>query len=141
MRISRKKFRTFFEIFVSRPRYQCKNYCDKNMKQGCSETSNLSLYVCMYVCFFFLYFFRIPSYPLIPARANLVPRVLSLPRESRESTLGTRLCPSNLVPRVSLLCLPWSFPTTKGGREERPWERGWCPSGPPQHVTTSGLYY
>ena len=32
----------------------------------------------------------------------------------------------NLVPRVSLLCLPWSFlPTTKGGREERPWERGW----------------
>ena len=25
----------------------------------------------------------------------------------------------NLVPRVSLLCLPWS-----GGREERPWERG-----------------
>ena len=25
----------------------------------------------------------------------------------------------NLVPRVSLLCLP-----TKGGREERPWERG-----------------
>ena len=88
MRISRKKFRTFFEIFVSRPRYQCKNYCDKNMKQGCSETSNLSLYVCMFVCFF-LYFFRIPSYPRIPARANLVPRVLSLPRESRESTLGT----------------------------------------------------
>ena len=34
---------------------------------------------------------------------------------------------ANLVPRVSLLCLPWSLvvlPTTKGGREERSWERG-----------------
>ena len=34
---------------------------------------------------------------------------------------------SNLDPRVSLLCPPWSLklPTTKGGREQRPWERGW----------------
>ena len=31
----------------------------------------------------------------------------------------------NLVPKVSLLCLPWSLEeTTKGGRAERPWERG-----------------
>ena len=33
---------------------------------------------------------------------------------------------TNLILRVSLLCLPWSLvlPTTKEGREERPWERG-----------------
>ena len=46
--------------------------------------------------------------------------------------LGYRLCSapgglfldSNLVPRVSLLCLHCLWENDNGGREERPWERG-----------------
>ena len=49
----------------------------------------------------------------------------------------------NLVPRVSLLCLH-SFLNDNGGREERPWERGWrkpCPTNTHTYTLYSSSFH
>ena len=64
--------------------------------------------------------FLLPSSPDVPISIMINQRFCSF----NGASIISQTKP-NLVPRVSLLCLHCRWENNNGGREERPWERGW----------------